>query len=230
VRLPVNVGQGEASRIGLNKCRGEFVARMDSDDICVPERFQLQMDFLKRNPQVDVVSGTWAEFDEDCSKPHSIRRLPATGTELLRFAKFRNPVNNATVIFRKASVLNAGSYMPFRDFEDYHLWARMLMLGYRLYNMEEILALVRVGNGMQGRRGGFKYFRREIAFQVFLHKLGMLSVSECIRNMLLRAPVRLTPSFVRALCYRFFLRRKYTLGLRREPRGDSPEISVPAER
>jgi glycosyltransferase involved in cell wall biosynthesis len=208
LRLLVNVGQGEASRAGLNECRGEYVARMDSDDICVPDRFQMQMDFLERNPQVDVVSGSWAEFDEDRSRPHSIRRLPASGQELLRFAKFRNPINNVTVVFRKASVLAAGSYQSFLGFEDYHLWARMLVLGYRLYNMEEILVYVRVGNGMQGRRGGYAYFKRDIEFQLFLHKIGLLNASECVRNILLRAPIRLSPVFVRSLCYRIFLRKR----------------------
>jgi len=226
VRLPVNVGQGEASRIGLNECRGEYVARMDSDDICAPERFRLQMDFLKRNPQVDVLSGAWAEFDEDCSKAHSIRRLPATGTELLRFAKFRNPVNNVTVVFRKAAVMKAGSYIPFRDFEDYHLFARMLTLGFRLHNIDEILVYVRVGSGMQGRRGGYAYFKRDIQFQLFLRKIGFLNAYECIRNILLRAPIRLTPVFARALCYKHLLRTRVTpgsgLGVQRDSLGPNP--------
>jgi glycosyltransferase involved in cell wall biosynthesis len=214
LRLPVNVGLGGALRAGLPVCWGEYVARMDSDDICMPCRFQMQMDFLKRNPDVDVVSGTWAEFGEDCSRPHSLRRLPATGPALLRYAKFRNPINHVTAVFRKSSVLAAGGYQSFHDFEDYHLWARMLRLGYRLHNIEEILVCVRVSNGMQGRRGGFSYFKHEIAFQSYLRKIGLLSATEYIGNILLRAPIRLTPEFVRAQCYKLFLRKRFTQELR----------------
>jgi glycosyltransferase involved in cell wall biosynthesis len=228
--LPVNVGLGEALRAGLQVCRGEYVARMDSDDICMPCRFQIQMDFLERNPDVDVVSGTWAEFDEDCSRPHSLRRLPATGPALLRYAKFRNPINHVTAVFRKSAVLAAGSYQSFHGFEDYHLWARMLTLGYRLHNIEEILVCVRVGNGMQGRRGGFGYFKREIAFQSYLRKIGLLSGTEYIGNILLRAPIRITPVFVRALCYKLFLRKRFTSELRSAGIVRSLQISGLAEK
>jgi len=213
LRLPANVGLGAALREGLNVCRGEYVARMDSDDICVPERFWTQMNFLKRNPCVDVVGGTWVEFDEDPSRPHSMRVLPAQGPELLRYARFRNPINHPVVIFRKASVLAAGSYQSYLDFEDYHLFARMLMLGYSLYNMDEILLYHRVGNGMMTRRGGYAYFKRDIAFQFYLYRIGLLNVFGCVRNILLRAPIRLTPGVLRALCYRLLLRRRFTPGL-----------------
>jgi glycosyltransferase involved in cell wall biosynthesis len=230
LRLPVNVGLGEALRAGLHLCRGEYVARMDSDDICLPFRFQMQMDFLRRNPDIDVISGTWAEFDEDCSRPHSLRRLPPTGPALLRYAKFRNPINHVTAIFRKSAVLAAGSYQSFHGFEDYHLWVRMLRLGYQLHNIDEILVCVRVGNGMQGRRGGFIYFKREIAFQSFLRKIGLLSATEYIGNILLRAPIRLTPECVRAQCYKLFLRKKVTSELRLSGTGHALQINGVAEK
>lgn len=226
--LPANVGLGEALCAGLNVCQGEYVARMDADDICIPERFQLQLAFLEQNPRVDVASGTWAEFDRDWSKLHSLRILPATGRELLRYAKLRNPINHVTVIFRKAAVLAAGGYQSFPGFEDYHLWARMLVLGYRLCNMDVILVFVRVGNGMQGRRGGYTYFKRDIAFQMFLYKIGLLGVSECIRNILLRAPIRLAPILLRSLCYRLFLRKRFILRLKQGIQEDMLKISVAA--
>jgi glycosyltransferase involved in cell wall biosynthesis len=183
VRLAVNVGLGESLRAGLQWCQGEFVARMDSDDICVPQRFELQIDFLKRNPRVDVVSGVWAEFDQDPSKPHSLRCLPATGEALLHYAKYRNPINHVTAVFRRAAVLAAGSYEPFPGFEDYHLWARMLMLGYSLYNLQK--------------------------FQLFLHEIGLLNAIECTRNIVVRGPIRLAPNCIRGFCYKLLLRRKF---------------------
>ena len=209
VRLAVNVGLGESLRAGLQWCQGEFVARMDSDDICVPQRFELQIDFLKRNPRVDVVSGVWAEFDQDPSKPHSLRCLPATGEALLHYAKYRNPINHVTAVFRRAAVLAAGSYEPFPGFEDYHLWARMLMLGYSLYNLQNVVAYVRVGNGMHARRGGYDYFKREVKFQLFLHEIGLLNAIECTRNIVVRGPIRLAPNCIRGFCYKLLLRRKF---------------------
>ena len=204
--LPVRVGLGAALRAGLYACRGQYVARMDSDDICVPERFQKQVSFLDSNREVDVVGSAISEFEQDCSIPRSIRLLPAAGQALRQFAKSRTPMNHMTVVFRKASVVSAGNYESCQGFEDYHLWARMLTLGYRLHNMDEILVCVRCGNGMQSRRGGLAYLKADIEFQSFLRKMGLLDAAGSLLNILMRAPFRLAPSPVRALCYNLFLR------------------------
>jgi glycosyltransferase involved in cell wall biosynthesis len=208
--LPGHVGLGAALRAGLDMCRGEYVARMDADDICMPARFQRQVNFLDDNREVDVVGGAIEEFDADLSERRSIRRLPASGPELLRFARFRNPLNHMTTMFRKASVLSAGSYQSYPGFEDYHLWARMLSLGHCLHNVEEVLVQVRGGSGMQNRRGGLAYLKQEMAFQLFLHEVGLVAVSECIRNIVMRAPIRLAPNSVRSMCYKLFLRHGST--------------------
>jgi glycosyltransferase involved in cell wall biosynthesis len=206
VRLPENLGTGAALRAGLYQCQGEYVAHMDSDDICVAERFQKQLAFLEAHREIDVVGGAIAEFEQDCTASHSIRLLPAAGAELRQFAKTRSPVNHVTATYRKASVVAAGNYESFLGFEDYHLWARMITLGYRLHNMNEILVYVRLGNGMQGRRGGFGYLKREVEFQAYLRRMGLLDAAGAIKNLLMRGPLRLAPDPVRALCYSLFLR------------------------
>jgi len=206
VALARHVGLGSALRAGLAKCSGEYVARMDSDDICVAERFESQVAFLDGNRQVDVVGSAIEEFDIDCKAPRSIRRLPASGRALMRFAKFRNPLNHMTAMFRRASVLAAGSYQHFPGFEDYHLWARMLTRGSRLHNMQEIFVRARCGDGLQNRRGGIRYLKQDVAFQLFLYRMGLVAASGCLRNIVMRAPVRLAPRAVRAMCYKLFLR------------------------
>jgi O104-antigen biosynthesis beta-1,3-galactosyltransferase len=208
--LPVHVGLGTALRAGLYACRSEYVARMDSDDICVPERFEKQMKFLESNPEADVVGSAIAEFDQDCSASHSIRLLPADGPALRRFARSRTPMNHMTVVFRKASVVAAGSYEPCQGFEDYHLWARMLALGYRLYNMDEILVYARCGNGMQSRRGGLAYLKEEIHFQAYLRTMGLQNAVGAFLNILMRTPIRLAPNSIRSLIYSLFLRASPT--------------------
>lgn len=208
--LPAHVGLGAALRAGLYVCQGEYVARMDSDDICVPDRFQRQVKFLESDREVDVVGGAIAEFEEDCSCPRSIRLLPAMGQALRRFARSRTPMNHMTVVFRKASVVAAGNYESCQGFEDYHLWARMLALGYHLHNMNEILVYARCGNGMQDRRGGISYLMQEIRFQSYLRTMGLLDAADSFMNILIRGPIRLAPNSVRSLCYNLFLRTPAT--------------------
>jgi glycosyltransferase involved in cell wall biosynthesis len=209
VRLPSNEGLGEALRQGLAACRGEFIARMDADDICAPERFGRQLQFLEEHPEVEVVGSAIAEFDTDWMAPHSVRRLPACGEELLRMARMRTPLNHQTVMFRRDPVMAAGSYQSCHGFEDYHLWARMLVAGARLHNLAEPMVYARCGNGMQERRGGWDYMRREISAQFLLRRIGLITSLDCLRNILARSPLRLAPSCFRVFFYRAFLRTRY---------------------
>jgi glycosyltransferase involved in cell wall biosynthesis len=204
--LPHHAGLGAALRAGVEACRGAYVARMDADDIALPTRLERQMSFLAADPAVDVVGSAIAEFHQSPDAPRAVRRLPASGAALRRFAALRNPFNHMTVVFRRQAVIQAGNYQPFAGFEDYHLWARMLQRGCRLHNLPDVLVLARCGSSMQARRGGLSYLAREAAFQLFLHRAGLLSAPACVRNLLIRAPIRIAPAFVRAYFYQLFLR------------------------
>jgi glycosyltransferase involved in cell wall biosynthesis len=206
VPLPVHSGLGIALAAGVNACKGRFVARMDADDICLPHRFEVQLAFLEAHPDIDVVGGTIAEFDEDPAHPHSVRRLPCGGSGLSRCARLRNPLNHMTVMFRRSSVLEAGGYQHCPGFEDYWLWARMMMRGFKMGNLEEPLVLVRAGNLLQSRRGGIFYLVRELRLQRAFYRMGFINFLEFMRNVCLRVPVRLIPSGMRGIIYRRILR------------------------
>jgi len=208
LQLNENVGLGVALREGLNQCRAELVARMDSDDICLPDRFEKQLKFMELNPEVDLVGGAIAEFHSDWAKVESVRRMPSTAEQLNRVARFRNPLNHMTVMFRKASVVAAGNYQPCAGFEDYELWARMLMRGDRFHNLDDILVHVRCGNGMQQRRGGLRYLREEIKLQRRFVKTGFLSRPQFLLNLVTRAPVRVVPLPLRSIFYQRMLRQE----------------------
>lgn len=87
VSLPVNQGLGKALNEGLKHCSHDLVARMDTDDIAKPERFEKQVKVFRKHPEVDVV-GSWIdEFEGDISHVVSVRRLPECHEEILSFAK-----------------------------------------------------------------------------------------------------------------------------------------------
>ena len=207
VELPRHVGLGLALRIGVERCSFDLIARMDADDICVPNRFERQMIFLNDHPSVDVLSASIREFDFDPALSISERRLPIAHDAIAAWAKRRNPVNHMTVMFRKKAVLAAGSYQHSAGFEDYYLWVRMLMKGAHFHNLEESLVLVRCGNGMQKKRGGVAYLYREIQLLQSFHQMGFLTNFELFTSILARVPVRLVPALIRARIYGTFLRR-----------------------
>ena len=207
VALPAPVGLGEALRIGVEHCRGELIARMDTDDICVTDRLRRQVEFLREHPEIDLLGGSIAEFLEDPQQLKSIRKMPELHDEISRTARSRCPVNHMTVMFRKAAVLKAGNYQDDRRMEDYRLWARMLLAGSRFHNLDEVLVLARIGNGMIRRRGGFIFMQHELKLQSYFRKIGFTSLPRLVFNFLARIPVLFAPHALRKFMYQYVLRR-----------------------
>lgn len=201
-----NLGLGESLRKGLEVCSSNFVARMDADDICHPDRFKVQFDFLKKNPGISVVGSWIAEFSDDVNKIDSFRRLPSNPDELYQFAKLRCPLNHPTVMYRKSDIISVGSYQPYRFQQDYHLWGRLLKSGFKIANIPAILLYMRTDLALFGRRGGLDYFRTEMAVQKDFLKIGFISRYEYLRNYIVRGGVRIIPTNVRKSIYQHLLR------------------------
>lgn len=206
VSLPVNQGLGKALNEGLKHCSHDLVARMDTDDIVKPDRFEKQLKIFQEDPEVDVV-GSWIdEFEGDISHVVSVKRLPECHEEILSFAKKRNPINHPVVMFRKKAVLAAGGYQHFPLFEDYYLWVRMLMNGAKFYNIQESLLYFRSSPDMFKRRGGLKYVGTEVRFQNFLLRSHFISFPRYVQNVIIRVITRIMPNRWRALLYKKKLR------------------------
>lgn len=201
-----NRGLGLALRDGVLACKNEWIARMDTDDIAKPNRFEKQIHFLELHPDISLLGTGIEEFSEAPDKPDSITILPETNKEILKFAKRRNPFRHMTVMFRRSAVLASGNYRDFLWFEDYDLWIRMIICGYKAANLPDILVAVRADKAMFARRGGTKYAIQEFYFQKFLLKCGYINKLIFGLNIIVRGIVRLSPNTLRVLIYRTFLR------------------------
>lgn len=206
--LPTNRGRGAAARAGVSECRNEYVGIMSADDICVPDRFERQVDFLESHPEVDVVGGHFAEFSDDPDDVEFIREVPTEPDAVERMARFRSPMNEVTVMFRRDAVLSAGNYRSVDRMEDYDLWVRMLQNGCVLANIDAVLVKVRAGEEMFARRGGLEYAREEFRQQTALFKTGFIGIPRFLFNLGVRVPIRLMPNSVRGFVYRQFTRTK----------------------
>ena len=206
VVLSDNQGLGVALNKGMQACSYDIVARMDTDDICMPDRFEVQMNYMTAHQEIDVLGAWITEFDIEPTNTVAIRNLPEKHDEIYNFGKKRNPMNHPVVMFRKQSVLNAGGYQPFPLFEDYYLWARMLKQGYRFHNLPQSLLLFRRSPEMVRRRGGLTYAHNEISFLKKLHEIGYISLWDLFRNVCQRYGVRIAPNWVRSLIYKHLLR------------------------
>lgn len=211
IRLAENVGLGKALQKGVLACNHEIIARMDTDDIATPDRFEKQINFLRANPQVSVLGSNISEFNLQANDLKRKRVLPEKHSEIYEFAKFRCPINHPTVVFKKEDVLQVGNYSgELLLWEDYTLWVTMLSKGYIFHNLQENLLHFRVKDGRETikRRSGLKYALNELKFAKYMRKIGFLSLPEYLKFTTLRPLGRLLPTSILLFVYNKIYRRK----------------------
>lgn len=186
IRLPENVGLGIALQEGLLACRNELVARMDADDIALPDRLEKQLAAMEEQGHPCIVGGQIAEFIGDPANIIGYRKVPITNEDIHSRAGFRCPVNHMTVLMRRSEVLAAGGYQHFPTYEDYHLWTRLLARGCRFYNVPEVCCNVRVDPDFYTRRSGWTYFVKTYRMEGFILENGLITKPQFWRNITLR--------------------------------------------
>ncbi|SKC36037.1 glycosyltransferase [Krasilnikoviella flava] len=203
VPLERNVGLARALEAGLEACKHEIVARADADDISRPERFAVQVPLVAGG--CDIVGSAIQEFDDDEHAPGMVR-VPPTGDAIATTARFRDPFNHPSVVYRRSAVAAAGGYEHLDLMEDYLLFARMIAGGADAHNVVDPLVLYRVGAGAYARRGGRRLLASELALQRTLHSEGFLTGPQMVRNVVVRAGYRVVPESVRKAGYRAYTR------------------------
>lgn len=206
VALPKNAGLGEALNQGLSHCSHELVARMDSDDICIADRFNLQLEVFEQHPELSVVGGWIDEFSTDDRIVESIRKLPEKHSEIRKFAKKKNPINHPSVMFKKSAIEAVNSYEHFYLLEDYWLWIKLLNNDYQFYNIQKPIVKMRGGIAMAARRGGWKYAKSEANLQMKMLAMGYIGIGTFCKNIIIRFTVRMMPNKLRTFVYKTILR------------------------
>lgn len=207
LRFPENRGLGAALADGLDACRHELVARVDTDDISVPHRLETQKQHLVDFSDTSVVGGLLEEQYIDGERTLSLTRPVPLGVDIIRKSRYRNPLDHPTVMFRRSHVLNVGGYQPFPGFEDYYLWARLINQGHVIENLDTVLVTTLADDGYFVRRGGFRYVKHEMALARKFHQIGFHNTFQFIAFLSTRILVRLLPNSVRRWAYTRFLRR-----------------------
>ncbi|CAC9579032.1 putative glycosyltransferase [uncultured Gammaproteobacteria bacterium] len=201
VSLKENVGVGAAKNIGIEMCNCELIAVMDTDDVSLPKRFEKQLAVFE-NQDVDVCGAWIGEFELNETQIISYRRTPEQHNEIVAFAKGRSPVNHVTAMYKKSWVLNVGNYAKYRTSEDYNLFVKLIMAGAKIYNLQESLVSVRMGNEQQVRRGGLKNAMFEADVQVDFYKMGFLNFFEMVRNVSVGFVIRMLPSVLMKVIFK----------------------------
>lgn len=202
IKLPKNKGLANALKIGVLECRNELIGRMDSDDICVNKRFELQLNAIN-NSGADIVGGLIEEFNSvDDSK--SIRKVPEKHEDIVKVAKYKSPFNHVSVLFKKSKVIESGNYKDFRGVEDYPLWVDMLLHDSKSYNLQNILVRVRAGDELAERRGGVAYAKMEFKVMLYFYKIGFYNLYEFLFFSSSRFLARVLGRRLRIVIYSLF--------------------------
>lgn len=168
IRFSVNQGLAAALNAAIAYCRKEgieFIARMDADDRMRKGRLQHQLEFLKANPDVDILGGSIIEIDEEGKERGKMIIYPENHQKCLAFFRFRDPVAHPAVMFRSRFFEKAGIYNEqMRKNQDTELWYRGFLSGCRFANIPEVLLEFRMTRDFfDSRRSG-----RVRAKQLFL--------------------------------------------------------------
>lgn len=210
IRLEENGGLGNALKIGVENTGHTIIARMDSDDICLPNRFEKQLEYMENHPECDILGGQITEFIDTPGNIVGRREVPLSNEEIYDFMKSRCALNHMTVMFRKDVVMKVGNYQDWFWNEDYYLWVRMMMNHCVFANIPDVAVNVRSGAEQYARRGGKNYFDSEIGIKKLMLKEGMINKKEYLFNYIERFIIQLLlPNRVRGWIYRTFARTKY---------------------
>lgn len=208
IKIAKNKGLGNALRIGTKYVNTEWIARMDSDDISVENRFELQLKAVIQDPSLAVVGGQVSEFMKDDSNIVGYRYVPIDKEEIYSFAKWRSPFNHPSVLINKNKLEAVGGYCPYGNLEDYYLWVRMIAKEYNVKNLDRVLVKMRVDSGMYSRRGKFSNIRYFYQLRNYLLRKGLVTRREELIGDILMTVNIIVPGSIRKLVYKKILHSK----------------------
>lgn len=164
VFAPGRLGRARALNYAIQNAHGHFIVQQDFDDLSYPERIEIQIDFLKRNPDIGAVGAYYIVRDSIRNEQY-VRKPPLTHEEIVNAMVKYIPFAHTLVTFRKKAWEDVGGYPLVTDIVDLRMWIKFVKAGWRLANIPKILGEHFVHSASFWHRQ-FKYIRRqrELAF------------------------------------------------------------------
>lgn len=193
----------------LNYCRAEkfeYFARMDADDISLPDRIEKQIKFLENNPDIDVVGGSILEIDECGISRNKVITYPSTPNQCKEFFARRNPLAHPAVMFRLSFFQKTGcQYRPdYKQNQDTLLWYDGLMKGVQIANIPDVILHFRMTNALfRKRRNGFNFAKKQLKDRLMINMDLEYGLSSNIFAILMFF-LMISPTWVKKIAYKFF--------------------------
>ena len=201
------MGLGLALNEGLKTCKNELVARMDTDDISMPERCEKQLKVFEDKPGLSIVGAFVAEFYSSPEEIVSVRAVPEKQDDIYNFAKKRSAFNHPVVMYRKSKVLENGGYADLRRNQDVDLFGRMLFAGCQAENIGEPLLYFRSNDALAKRRKSWENTKSYISTIKRFWKMGYASFGDYLLVAVAQTGMFLMPVRIQRWVYKKFLRK-----------------------
>lgn len=201
VALEKNMGSGPASAKGVESCEYELIAKMDSDDIAVANRFELQLNEFMSDSELAVCGGQIVEFETSVDQLIAKRMVPLNHDDIYNYFKYRMGINNMTVMYKKSEVLAVGNYDDAPLMEDYMLFAKLLQHGAKFKNVDAVLCYARTDKTMVARRGGLKNYKYYKIAKKKMYKSGFINYWQYKKMNVIQFIVSVMPGWLRKFVY-----------------------------
>lgn len=203
-----NKGLGAALNFGLAKCKNELVARMDTDDISLPNRFEKQIAAFNKDPELGILGSDILLFSDDENVIEGRKKMPSTYEEIYRFGKRRNPFNHPTVMYKKSIVAQYGGYNETQRGEDLSLFTKIVQNHVNAMNISEPLLLYRSNIDQFSRRTSMTDSKAVIRVIYNNYKSGYAGLSDLLYVIALQLAGHLISPKIGGFLYKKFFLNK----------------------
>lgn len=144
---PSNRERSYSRNLAVDKAKGEYIAILDADDLCVSDRFETQVEYMQSHPDIDVLGGNIVLIDENDNELGKFPDFPATHAEIVWDSFFETQFVHSTVIMKREKFIAVKGYNENLHYgEDTDLWIKMIKTGCRMANLPDVLVKYRTND------------------------------------------------------------------------------------
>ncbi len=207
IQIDENVGVGKAYNEGIKACKYDYIVKMDSDDISLPNRCLKQMTLFAVKPKLDITGTFVEEFDTMTDEVVAVKKVPVMHKDIVAYSKRRNPFNRQTVAFKKSFAEKIGGYSDLKICEDYEFIARMLQHGAKGQNIPEVLVRYRIDENTVDTRKSWIHTKAFIRVRWIIYRSGYTKFKDFFMPCALQLGLFVFPRKFTRWFYKTFLRK-----------------------